>query len=151
VTIEGRLIDFSGRGGDAEKIPYRLRKRSISARPDGFVIHFVWPNTAFILLPGADILLVFLISPTAAGLTSEPLLYFTRDGSVDPDSKTAVDWFNDILGPEDVELCESVHRGLGSLGYQSGRLMVDPGGGHVWSEGVLHHFNSLVLQAIRTA
>lgn len=151
VTVEGRLVEFSGRGGDPAKIPYRLGARSISARPDGFVIQFVWPNTAFILLPGADILLVFLMNPTAAGVTSEPLLYFTRDGSIDPISKTAVDWFNDVLGPEDVELCESVQRGLHSIGYESGRLMVDPEGGHLWSEGILHHFNSLVLQSIRTA
>ena len=151
VAVDGRLIEFSGRGGDAAKMPYRLGSRSISTRPDGFVIHFVWPNAAFILLPGADILLVFLMKPTGTEVTSEPLIYFTRDGSVDPTSKTAVDWFNDILGPEDVELCESVQRGLHSLGYESGRLMVDPEGSHLWSEGILHHFNSLVLQSIRAA
>jgi carnitine monooxygenase subunit len=150
VRIDGRLIEFSGRGGDAGRIPYRLGMRSISPRPDGFVIQFAWPNTAFILLPGADILLVFLMNPTGPEETAEPLLYFTKDGSVDPVSKSAVDWFNEILGPEDVDLCESVQRGLHSLGYESGRLMVDSSGSDLWSEQILHHFNTLNLSAIRS-
>lgn len=151
VAINGRLIEFSGRGGDAAKIPYRLRARSISPRPDGFVIQFVWPSTAFILLPGADILLVFLMNPRGPEETEEPLLYFTRDGTVDAASQSAVDWFNNLLGPEDVELCESVQRGLHSIGYQSGRLMVDRSGSDLWSEKILHHFNTLNLEAIQSA
>jgi choline monooxygenase len=151
VTIDGRLIEFSGRGGDAGRIPYQLGSRSISPRRDGFVIQFAWPNAAFILLPGADILLLFLMNPTGPEETAEPLLYFTRDGAVDSVSKSAVDWFNEILGPEDVELCESVQRGLHSLGYQSGRLMVDRSGSDLWSERTLHHFNTLNLEAIRSA
>lgn len=150
VTIDGRLIGFSGHGGDAERIPYHLGTRSISPRPDGFVIQFAWPNAAFILLPGADILLVFLMNPTGPEETSEPLLYFTKDGSVDSVSQSAVDWFNNSLGPEDVELCESVQRGLHSLGYQSGRLMVDRSGSDLWSERILHHFNTLNLESIRS-
>lgn len=151
VSIDGRLIEFSGRGGDAAKVPYHLGSRSISSRPDGFVIQFAWPSTAFILLPGADILLVFLMNPIGPEETREPLLYFTKDGSVDPVSKSAVDWFNETLGPEDVELCESVQRGLHSMGYESGRLMVDASGSDLWSERILHHFNTLNLEAIRSA
>lgn len=150
VTIDGRLIEFSGRGGKSDCIPYQLGVRSISPRTDGFVIQFAWPNTAFILLPGADILLVFIMNPTGPEETAEPLLYFTRDGVVDPVSRSAVDWFNDTLGPEDVELCESVQRGLHSLGYQSGRLMVDRNGSDMWSERILHHFNTLNLESIRS-
>lgn len=150
IAIDGRLIEFSGRGGEAERIPYQLGSRSISPRRDGFVIQFAWPNAAFILLPGADILLMFMMNPTGPEATAEPLLYFTRDGTVDPVSKSAVDWFNEILGPEDVELCESVQRGLHSLGYQSGRLMVDRNGSDLWSERILHHFNTLNLEAIRS-
>lgn len=150
VTLDGRLIEFSGRGGTSERIPYRLGERSISPRREGFVIQFAWPNTAFILLPGADILLVFLMNPAAPEETAEPLLYFTKDGTVDPASRSAVDWFNEMLGPEDVELCESVQRGLHSLGYQSGRLMVDRSGSDLWSERILHHFNTLNLEAIRS-
>jgi phenylpropionate dioxygenase-like ring-hydroxylating dioxygenase large terminal subunit len=151
VIIDGRLIEFSGRGGDAECIPYQLGNRSISPRREGFVIQFVWPNAAFILLPGADILLVFLMNSIGPEETAEPLLYFTTDGTVDPVSRSAVDWFNETLGPEDVELCENVQRGLHSLGYESGRLMVDRSGSDLWSERILHHFNTLNLEAIRSA
>jgi phenylpropionate dioxygenase-like ring-hydroxylating dioxygenase large terminal subunit len=100
------------------------------------------------MLPGADVLLVFLMNPAGPERTSEPLLYYTLDGKLDPVTKSAVDWFNDVLGPEDVELVENVQRGLHSLAYKNGRLMSDPEGTSVWGEHILHHFNRLVIEAI---
>ena len=70
------------------------------------------------------------------------------DGQLDCGTETAVDWFNNILGPEDVEIVESVQRGLHSMGYKRGRLMVDPGQKEVWSEHFLHHFNTLNVKAV---
>jgi carnitine monooxygenase subunit len=149
IVAEGKRIEFRGKGGPQEKIPYRmLPERSFSGRPEGFQILFLWPCAAFLLLPGADVLLVFLMNPAGPERTSEPLLYYTLDGKLDPVTKSAVDWFNDVLGPEDVELVENVQRGLHSLAYKNGRLMSDPEGTSVWGEHILHHFNRLVIEAI---
>jgi choline monooxygenase len=148
-TIEGKVIEFLGRGGTADKLPYELHgERKFSGRPDGFQIVFLWPNMAFIIVPGASMLLVFLMNPAGAEATSEPLLYFGLGDGMDQGTQSAVDWFNNILGPEDVDLVESVQRGLHSLGYTRGRLMVDPQQKEAWSEHFLHHFNTLNVQAL---
>ena len=148
-SIDGKVIEFLGKGGSAEKVPYALLgERRFTGRNDGFQIVFLWPNMAFILLPGASMLLVFLMNPAGAEETAEPLLYFGLDTALDRGTETAVDWFNTVLGPEDVEIVESVQRGLHSMGYKRGRLMVDPGQKEVWSEHFLHHFNTLNVRAV---
>ncbi len=148
-SIEGKVIEFLGKGGTAEKLPYEMKgERRFSGRNDGFQIVFLWPNMAFIILPGASMLLVFLMIPSGAEQTAEPLLYFGLGDGLDSGTASAVAWFNDILGPEDVEIVESVQRGLHSLGYQRGRLMADPGCSEVWSEHFLHHFNALNIEAV---
>ncbi len=147
--IAGKVIQFVGQGGAPDKLPYSVSgPRTLSGRSEGFIITFLWPSTAFIVLPGANVLLVFQMNPTAPEATFEPLHYFTLDGEIDASTRSAVDWFNEALGPEDVVICESVQRGLHSLGYTSGRLMVDPDCSKVWSEHFLHHFNSLNIAAI---
>ena len=150
-TIEGKVIEFLGRGGTAEKLPYAmLGERKFTGRNDGFQIVFLWPNMAFIIIPGASMLLVFLMNPDGPEVTSEPLLYFGLDGELDRGTASAVDWFNNILGPEDVEIVESVQRGLHSLGYTRGRLMSDPEQKEAWSEHFLHHFNGMNIKAIES-
>ena len=148
-TIDGKVIEFLGKGGTAEKLPYEmLGGRKFTGRSEGFQIVFLWPNMAFIIIPGASMLLVFLMNPNGAEATSEPLLYFGLDGDLDRGTASAVEWFNNVLGPEDVELVESVQRGLHSRGYRRGRLMVDSEQKEVWSEHFLHHFNSLNIAAL---
>jgi phenylpropionate dioxygenase-like ring-hydroxylating dioxygenase large terminal subunit len=150
-SIEGKVIEFLGKGGTADRLPYKLHgERRFSGRNDGFQIVFLWPNMAFIIIPGASMLLVFLMNPNGPEATAEPLLYFGLDGQLDEGTASAVDWFNDILGPEDVEIVESVQRGLHSMGYSHGRLMVDQEQNEVWSEHFLHHFNRLNIEAVKS-
>ena len=59
-------------------------------------------------------------------------------------------YFNDVLGPEDVQLVESVQRGLHSRGYHQGRFMIDPDRGPL-SEHAVHHFQLLVHNALANA
>jgi len=147
--IDGKIVQFVGRGGAPDRLPYRANeKRTLTGREEGFLIVYLWPSVAFVMLPGADVVLVFLMTPTGPETTFEPLFYFTPDGSLDRGTNAAVDWFNIVLGPEDVEICESVQRGLHSLGYRAGRLMVDPACRAIWSEHFLHHFNSLNIGAL---
>jgi carnitine monooxygenase subunit len=151
-TVDGKVTEFLGKGGVSDQLPYELYEgRRFSGREDGFQIVFLWPNMAFIIVPGASMLLVFLMNPAGAEETLEPLLYFGLEGEMDKGTASAVDWFNNILGPEDVNLVESVQRGLHSLGYRRGRLMVDPEQKEAWSEHFLHHFNMLNVEAIRGA
>ena len=151
-NIDREVIEFLGKGGTAETLPYELHEeRRFTGRDEGFQIVFLWPNVAFLLLPGANMLMVFLVNPTGPETTAEPLLYFGLDADMDQGTAAAVDWFNNRLGPEDVGLVESVQRGLHSRGYTRGRLMVDPLQAEAWSEHFIHHFNTLNLSALQKA
>jgi len=148
--IDGKLVLFRGRGG--ANLPYAVQgERTIAGRPEGFQIVFLWPNMAFILLPRVNLLIVFLMNPDGPERTSEPLHYFTPDGKIDRDAEAAMSWFNNKLGPEDVVLVESVQKGLHSLSYLHGRLMVDAAASASWSEHFLHHFNRLNIEALNDA
>ena len=57
------------------------------------------------------------------------------------------DVFRDELNLQDVDVVESVQRGMHSRGYRPGRLMVDTE--RSWrSEASVHHFDRLIWQAL---
>ena len=73
--------------------------------------------------------------------------WFTLGGAVTPQLAEAIAYQKDILQPEDISLCESVQRGLKSLGYNQGRFIVDEGLTEL-SEHAVHHFQTMVSEAL---
>ena len=63
-------------------------------------------------------------------------------------SEAVMDWFNNKLGPEDIDLNVAVQQGLRSFGFDQGRYVIDAERGPN-SEHLLHHFHQLVRQAMR--
>ena len=71
--------------------------------------------------------------------------YYSTDGKLTEAEAGAMDYFNDVLGPEDVGLVESVQQGLHSHGYHQGRFVIDSKRTHT-SEHAVHHFHTLVMK-----
>jgi len=107
---------------------------------------FLWPNTTFNVLPGPASLGVFSVRPRDIGSCDFDGHSFSVDGEV---YQPRADYVNERLAPEDVDICESVQRGLKSRSYDQGTYMLDPGNSGE-SEHALHHFHRLV-QATLTA
>lgn len=105
---------------------------------------YLWPNTTFNILPGAEEFNISIARPTG----HETTYFGGHTLRVEETSNQArADYTADVLVPEDIALCESVQRGLKSKGYSQGPLIVDPertGRG----EHALHHFHRLVQQAL---
>lgn len=114
---------------------------------DGFESLFMWPNVSIGRLPGIDGTFVFQFSPTGAEQTLQTLTVYSRDGEMGASSESAFAYFNEVLGPEDVALVESVQVGLRSLGYHQGRFICIPDRPEI-SEHAVHHFHSMVLNAL---
>ncbi len=76
----------------------------------------------------------------------------TRAGRMDvyrlPEEIDTEEWRPDWgdVGAEDKSLCESVQRGLASLGYDQGRIIHNPDDGN--SEGAMHAFQRFVVRAL---
>ena len=106
---------------------------------------FLFPTTTFGFLPGAPAINVTTTFPLGAGSSVRAFHNFALPGAARDQAK--VDYGQNVLGPEDVAICESVQRGLASRGYTAGRFVHDPEGGQT-TEVAVHHFHRLYAQAM---
>jgi phenylpropionate dioxygenase-like ring-hydroxylating dioxygenase large terminal subunit len=112
--------------------------------PDGPVrssqFHFVWPNWTLNTFPGPENLRVLVFEPIDAEHTRTYVDGFWAPGTSDEVVEEITE-FGTIVGAEDNDLVESVHRGLRSGMIEHGRLLLD-------SEKLLQHFQLLVHEAL---
>ena len=107
---------------------------------------YLWPNTTFNILPGADEMNVSAVRPRSLTRSS----FEGHTLSIDNKQNTARSIYTaEVLVPEDISLCESVQRGLKSHSYDQGRIVADKQLSGI-SEHALHHFHRLVYQALQT-
>ena len=108
---------------------------------------FIWPNITLWAMPGEPNLSVLQMNPDGVEQTLEFLDVFTTSPELSNEMQDACRYLDDVLQPEDIGLCESVQRGLKSIGYNQGRFIVDDGRSELSEHGV-HHFQQLVREAL---
>lgn len=113
----------------------------------GYAGFFVWPNFTIWIYPGEPNLSVLQMNPDDVETCIEYQDWFTLGGEVTPQLQDAIAYQKDVLQPEDIGLCESVQKGLHSLGYNQGRFIVDEGLTEL-SEHAVHHFQRMVAEAL---
>ena len=116
-------------------------------KPQEFSTLFLWPNLAIGRLPGTEGLLLFHFVPTAPERTLQTTTVYAPADNDNTGAMAANDYFNNVLGPEDVALVENVQLGLHSLGYHQGRFICIPDRPEI-SEHAVHHFHAMVLKAL---
>jgi len=121
--------------GNGRELPY-----DPSGEIDGSQFHYVWPNWTLNTLPGPPHVRVLVFQPLDADRTATFVDGFWAPGTPDGiiEEITA---FGAVVGKEDVELVQSVHRGLRSGAVPQGRLLLS-------SERLLQHFQLLVHDAL---
>lgn len=110
----------------------------------------LWPNNIFYCFPYSDFLGTFLIIPLEPEKTLLHLDYYVPPramNAMNALTKSCLNFMNEQLGPEDIDLNVSVQKGLRSFGYDRGRYVIDAERSNV-SEHLVHHFHSLVHQRI---
>ena len=113
----------------------------------GYAGFFVWPNFTIWIYPGEPNLSVLQMNPDPPQTCIEYQYWFTLGGEVTKQLSDAIVYQKDVLQPEDIGLCESVQRGLKSLGYNQGRFIVDHDLTEL-SEHAVHHFQRMVADAL---
>jgi phenylpropionate dioxygenase-like ring-hydroxylating dioxygenase large terminal subunit len=119
----------------------------ISTGPLSFSSIFLWPNLSIGRLPGIEGLFLFQFTPTGPEQTLQTITSYGPAGGECADTTQALKYFNEVLGPEDVDLVENVQIGLRSLGYHQGRFICIPDRPEI-SEHAVHHFHTMVLNAL---
>lgn len=102
------------------------------------IYNFLWPNFMVNVYPGRGNASVNIILPVAPDRTLAVYDFYFEEGM--PDAETIVE-FIDQVQQEDIILCESVQRGLGSGFYSQGKLMIR-------YENAIQHFQGLVFDAL---
>ncbi len=123
---------------------------------------YLWPNVTFNVFPGRRNLSFMHIMPTGPETTYEHWDFFLDEATPNEEEKAAMEYIKDVLQPEDIGLVESVQRGLHSVAYSQGRLVIDQKlvgegrssdglGDHKASsssEHGIHHFQSIYYNAM---
>ena len=113
-------------------------------------VWFLWPNLTLMRYPGRGNFMVWRFHPVSETETYEEFDFFLETSEPNESEKEALAFINDVLQVEDINLVESVQRGMSTPAFNSGRYMVDPEGSGM-SEHAVHHFHGLVLDAYRRA
>jgi choline monooxygenase len=112
-----------------------------------FVFVFMFPALALTRFAGAQGIFTFSFLPTAPEMTHQVANYYGPGDELTAAEAGMMDYFNDVLGPEDVSLVENVQKGLHSDGYYQGRFIIDESRGAT-GEHAVHHFHSMFMEAL---
>jgi choline monooxygenase len=120
------------------------------ATVDDHAVWYLWPTTCLLRYPGRGNFLVMNILPVDETTTRETYDFHFETAEPIPSEWEAITYIRDVLQREDIDLVESVQRGMMTPAFKQGRIVHDPNGsGH--SEHAVHHFHGLVLGAYKRA
>ena len=108
---------------------------------------FMFPSLLISRFAGTEGIFTFSFLPLAPEETHQVVYYYGPEAEMTASESALMDYFNDVLGPEDVSLVENVQKGLRSAGYHQGRFIIDESRGAT-GEHAVHHFHSLVMAAL---
>ena len=149
LTEYGDWWTYIGPPNTEAKEAYGVPLEGATWQTDSFFNIGLFPNTTFYSFPYTDMIGTFIMIP----LTPEKSLlrfgyYAPRGREVPAVTKAAIEWMNNALGPEDIVLNETNQKGLHSMGFGSGRYLIDANQPHQ-SEHLVYHFHKLCYQAIK--
>ncbi|VWB50630.1 dioxygenase [Burkholderia lata] len=146
VTTHGIYSSHMAKGGNTGNTAYSVE----GATCDDHAVWWVWPNTCLLRYPGRANFLVLNIIPVAPDRTIETYDFYFESAEPTPQEIEAINYIRDVLQQEDIDLVESVQRGMSTPAFESGRIVSDPRQSGM-SEHALHHFHGLVLKAYQDA
>ncbi|MEC9329298.1 MAG: ring-hydroxylating oxygenase subunit alpha [Pseudomonadota bacterium] len=121
-----------------------------SASVTDHAVWYLWPNTTLMRYPGRGNFMVWRFIPVGPEETYEEFDFFFESTPPTDTEMEAIDFIDTVLQPEDINLVESVQRGMRTPAFNQGRYLVDPEDSGMSEHGV-HHFHGLVLDAYRRA
>ena len=142
VTTHGIYSSHMAKGGNADNTAYNVEGATV----DDHAVWWLWPNTCLMRYPGRGNFLVLNIIPVGPNRTIETYDFFFETTEPSPQEIEAINYINDVLQQEDIDLVESVQRGMETPAFEFGRVVYDPSESGL-SEHAVHHFHGLMLDA----
>ena len=146
VTTHGIYSSHMAEAGKTANAAYSVEGATVKDH----AVWWLWPNTCLMRYPGRGNMIVMHIIPAGIDRTFETYDFFLEDALPNDAEREAIRYIDDVLQVEDINLVESVQRGMNTPAFSQGRIVHDPDGSGK-SEHAVHHFHGLVLDAYRQA
>jgi choline monooxygenase len=146
VTTHGIYSSHMAKGGNANNSAYSTDGATV----DDHAVWWLWPNTCLMRYPGRGNFLVLNVIPVGPNRTIETYDFFFETNEPSAQEVEAISYIEDVLQQEDIDLVESIQRGMETPAFDYGRIVHDPAGSGLSEHGV-HHFHGLVLDAYAKA
>ena len=144
VTTHGIYSSHMAEAGRAANSAYDVSGATVTDH----AVWWLWPNTCMMRYPGRGNFIVLKIIPVGPDLTYETYDFFLETPHPNEAELESIRYLDEVLQVEDINLCESVQRGMQTPAFTQGRIVNDPSGSGL-SEHALHHFHGLVIDAYR--
>ena len=142
VTTHGIYSSHMAEAGKSENTAYDVSDATVRDH----AVWWLWPNTCIMRYPGRGNMIILKIIPAGPELTYETYDFFLESAEPNEAELESIRYLDEVLQVEDINLVESVQRGMGTPAFEQGRIVNDPSGSGL-SEHALHHFHGLVLDA----
>ena len=143
VTTHGIYSSHIAPAGKQENSAYSVEEASVQDH----AVWWLWPNTSLLRYPGAPNWMVWRFYPLDAETTAETFDFFFEDAAPTGQQMEALEYIDKVLQKEDIDIVESVQRGMKTPAYERGRFVCNANGlGE--SEHAVHHFHGLYLEAV---
>jgi hypothetical protein len=146
VTTHGIYSSHMAKGGNANNSAYSTDGATV----DDHAVWWLWPNTCLMRYPGRGNFLVLNVIHVGPNRTIETYDFFFETNEPSAQEVEAISYIKDVLQQEDIDLVESIQRGMETPAFDYGRIVYDPAGSGLSEHGV-HHFHGLVLDAYAKA
>ncbi len=146
VSTHGIYSSHMAEAGKSANTAYDVSAATVTDH----AVWWLWPNTCIMRYPGRGNMIVLKIIPVGPGLTRETYDFFIESAEANEAELESIRYLDEVLQVEDINLVESVQRGMETPAFTQGRIVTDPSGSGL-SEHALHHFHGLVLEQYRKA
>jgi len=146
VTTHGIYSSHMAEAGKTANTAYDVSDATVTDH----AVWWLWPNTCIMRYPGRGNMIVLKIIPAGPALTYETYDFFLESATPNQAELESITYLDEVLQVEDINLVESVQRGMQTPAFTQGRIVNDPAGSGL-SEHALHHFHGLVLDHYREA
>ncbi len=146
VTTHGLYSSHMAKASKEANTAYSVEGATV----DDHAVWWLWPNTCLMRYPGRGNFLVMHVIPVDQDRTIETYDFFFETAEPTAQEKEAITYIKEVLQQEDIDIVESVQRGMATPAFESGRIVHDPAGSGR-SEHAVHHFHGLVLDAYAKA
>lgn len=145
VRTHGIWSSHFAEAGKSENAAYDVSDASVKDH----AVWWLWPNTCLLRYPGRGNFMIFQILPAGPDRTVETWDFFLESTELNDAEKESVRYIDEVLQVQDIDLVESVQRGMHTPAFEQGKIVYDPERQPGLSEHGVHHFHGLVLDAYR--